>query len=109
MSVTGEEAAREQTRRSSGAVVVSSSVVPSSVVVEGGAASDQSSFGLSYQSLRHLVPSHRLHRRTAQQQEQARNQLSSLKQVNRRSPLQPPFVHRPDSRYLSSFREFSEG
>ena len=55
-----------------------------------------------YQGIRHLMPGNLSPLRALIEKDSGKSQLDSLKEVNRLTPLQPPFVHRPDSRYLSS-------
>jgi hypothetical protein len=56
----------------------------------------------TYQGIRHLMPRNLSPLRSGISKEQGRKQLASLKEVNRSIPLHPPFVHRPEGRYLSS-------
>lgn len=62
----------------------------------------------SHQGVRHLIPNNLNPLRTLIEKGQARGQIDSLKEVNRLTPLQPPLVHRPDSRYVQSMFVLSE-
>ncbi|MCB0321845.1 MAG: hypothetical protein KDD60_13045, partial [Bdellovibrionales bacterium] len=56
----------------------------------------------SFHGVRHLSPQRPRASFVDSHRSALKSQLESLRSINRKAELKPPFVHRPNSRYLSS-------